>query len=89
MSEPNKLDQFEAELRAEHEALTEAFESSQKEAERVWADHEEKGRALKAFRARYGRVLKALDRKEVTVTEAPPALSVESTDGLGNPFGGG
>lgn len=62
-----KLQQFEAELRAEHEALTKAFNDAQVEAEAKWADYETKKKALADFRAKYGRVLKALDAKAVVV----------------------
>lgn len=61
------LKAFEAELRTEHKQLTEAFEAAQKEAEAKWADAETKGKALTAFRAKYGRVLKALDQGAVEV----------------------
>ena len=54
------LDKFESELTAQHAALTTAFESAQQTAEAAWADAEVKSVALTEFRAKYGKVLKAL-----------------------------
>jgi len=54
------LQKFQADLTAEHDKLTKAFESAQKEAEAKWATAEEASNALTAFRAKYGKVLKAL-----------------------------
>lgn len=65
-----KLQQFETELRAEHDALTKTFESAQITAEAEWAKYEVARVALTTFRAKYGRVLKALATKSVTVEEA-------------------
>lgn len=62
-----KLQQFEDELRAEHAALTQAFETTQVTAEAEWARHMAASEALTTFRAKYGRVLKALDAKAVTI----------------------
>lgn len=66
---PDKLAQFEQELRAEHEALTAAYTQAHEAAETAWAAYEAQKTALTTFRAKYGRVLKALDAKAVTVTE--------------------
>ena len=63
----DKLQQFEAELRAEHDALTQAFETSQVTAEAEWTTHMAASEALTTFRAKYGRVLRALDAKAVTI----------------------
>ena len=57
------------ELRTQHTALTEAFETAQAAAEIAWADAETKAAALVAFRNDYGAVLKALDQGAVTVKE--------------------
>lgn len=65
----DKLQQFEAELRKEHEALTAAFEAKQIEAEARWAEYEAAKAAVATFRAKYGRVLRALDATAITVTE--------------------
>jgi hypothetical protein len=60
----DKLQEFESSLRAEHDALTTAFEESQVKAEAAWAEHEQHSLHLTEFRAKYGRVLRALDQKE-------------------------
>lgn len=69
MAEPNKLEQFEAELRAQHDALTKAYEEAHVAGEAAWAKVEETKRPLVAFRAKYGRVLKALDAGAVKVED--------------------
>lgn len=57
----DKLQEFEASLRAEHDALTQDFTAKQVAAEAAWSQYEAAKRAVSDFRAKYGRVLKALD----------------------------
>lgn len=59
--------QYESELRAEHDRLTQAYEAQQVVAEAEWAKLEAAKAPLQAFRLKYGRVLKALDAGAVTV----------------------
>lgn len=59
--------QYEADLRAEHDRLTQAFEAQQVIAEQEWAKLEAAKAPLAEFRKKYGRVLKALDAGAVTV----------------------
>lgn len=61
------LQKFESELKAEHAALTKAFEDAQGKAEAAWADAEAKSVALTTFRGKYHKVLKALSDSVVTV----------------------
>jgi hypothetical protein len=63
----DKLQQFESELRAQHDALTATFTAAQTVAEAEWAKYEAAKQALSDFRARYGRVLTALEAKAITV----------------------
>jgi hypothetical protein len=72
------LQQYEVEMRGEHTRLTQAYESQQTVADAEWEKLEAAKRALSAFRAKYGRVIKALDAGAVTVesgmsTAAPVA----------------
>lgn len=61
------LQKFHVELTAEHEKLTKAFEAAQAEAEAKWAVAEAAGDVLTQFRAKYGKVLKALNDGAVKV----------------------
>lgn len=58
------LQAFETDLRREHDALTQAYEAQQVVAETEWAKLEAAKAALATFRAKYGRVLRALTVKE-------------------------
>lgn len=66
MADTDKLQQFEADLRAEHDALTATFTAAQTQAEAEWAKYEAAKTALSDFRARYGKVLKAIGTIAVT-----------------------
>lgn len=61
------LQKFQTELVAEHDKLTKAFEAAQTEAEAKWAAQEQAAEVLTAFRAKYGKVLKALKESAVKV----------------------
>lgn len=61
------LNKFQTELTAEHNKLTKAFETAQKDAEAKWTASEAASNALTTFRAKYGKVLKALNDGAVKV----------------------
>jgi hypothetical protein len=61
------LKKFESDLRAEHAALTQAYEAAHVEAEATWAAYEAHKVGLTTFRSKYGTVLKALAAGAVTV----------------------
>lgn len=61
------LNKFQSELTAEHDKLTKAFEAAQKDAEAKWTASEDAANTLTAFRAKYGKVLKALNDGAVKV----------------------
>jgi hypothetical protein len=61
------LQKFHAELVAEHDKLTKTFEAAQAEAEAKWAVSETAADVLTQFRAKYGKVLKALNDGAVKV----------------------
>ena len=61
------LDKFTKDLISEHDALTKAFEAAQVKAEAEWADYEQKKAAVSAWRAKYGKVYKALQDGAVKV----------------------
>lgn len=63
------LQQFESELRGEHDRLTQRFNETQESAEALWSEHEQASRELTEFRSKYGKVLKALNESVITVTE--------------------
>jgi hypothetical protein len=61
------LQKFHAELVAEHDKLTKIFLAAQAEAEAKWAVSEAAAAAVTVFRAKYGKVLKALNEGAVKV----------------------
>ena len=61
------LDKFTKDLTSEHDTLTKAFEAAQVKAEAEWAKYEQARAAIVAFRAKYGKVLKALEAGAVKV----------------------
>lgn len=61
------LKKFEAELKAEHGKLTEAYEQQLEVAEAEWAKLETAKTELTEFRSKYGRVIKALDEGAIEV----------------------
>lgn len=63
------LKKFEAELNAEHEQLTRAYETQLEIAEREWAKLEAVKKPLTEFRSKYGRVIKALAEGAVAVAD--------------------
>lgn len=63
MSETDTLKAFEADLRAQHDAKTQAFTTAQKAADAAWATFEAADADLTQFRAKYGKVLRALYEK--------------------------
>lgn len=75
------LQQFETELRRQHDQLTQAFEAQQQVAETEWAKLDTAKAALQAFRGRYGAVLKALDAGVIQVTPDQPADAQPSEGG--------
>ncbi|MGE3175935.1 MAG: hypothetical protein AB7O32_00580 [Vicinamibacterales bacterium] len=60
----DKLQAFEADVRAQHAALTTDHDAKQAVAEQAWAKYEAAKAALTSFRTKYGRVLRALAPKE-------------------------
>jgi hypothetical protein len=73
------LEQFTADVIKEHEALATAFETKQQQAEAAWAAAEAAADQLTAFRATYGKVLKALVSGGITVAGSmqTPAVKAE------------
>lgn len=63
----SKLDDLKAELVAEHEALTQAFEAQQQTAEAEWAKLDQAKAELTAWRKANGHALKALVKGAVKV----------------------
>lgn len=59
------IQKYEADLKAQHAALTKAFEEAQVKAEAAWSKAEKHSKALTEFRSKYLRVLKALGEVKV------------------------
>lgn len=57
------LDELKARVLSEHEALSDDYAAKQAAAETAWAAYEASKATLTAFRAEYGRVIKALTKE--------------------------